>query len=65
MLKNNQKRTFNVYDNFRISALIVSQNDKIMFASADLVFQSRPFLCMDWVLGAVPHDRNLPAVLLY
>lgn len=50
---------------FRISALIVSQNDKIMFASADLVFQSHPFLCMDGVLGAVPHDRNLPAVLLY
>lgn len=56
---------FNVYNNFRISALIVSQNDKIMFASADLVFQSRPLLCMDRILGAVPHDRNLPAVLLY
>lgn len=52
-------------NDFRISALIASQNDKIMFVSADLVFQSSLLLCVDGILGAVPHDRNLPAVLFY
>lgn len=54
-----------MYNNFKTSALIVIQNDKIIFASAILVFQSSLLLCVDGILGGVPRDRNLPAVLFY